>query len=75
MLDDVGERLGNDEVGARLDLGREPCVGDVDLDRGFFFVAARTALKTPGSEAPVPLPAEAAGVLAEWLPRRGCTPW
>lgn len=46
-------------------------VRDVDLARGFVFVVARRRLKTPGSEAPVPLADEAAATLGEWLPRCG----
>ena len=33
VFGDVGERLGDDEVGGRLDRGREPAHGHVDLDR------------------------------------------
>ena len=33
VLDDVGERLGDDEVGARLDLRREPLGRQIDLNR------------------------------------------
>ena len=33
VLRDVGQRLGDDEVGGRLDRGREPAHGHVDLDR------------------------------------------
>ena len=47
-------------------------VADVDLRRGFLFVKPNgQELKTPGSEAPVPIPAALAKVLAAWVPRCG----
>jgi integrase len=47
-------------------------VGDVDLDRGFVFVSPNgRRLKTPGSEAPVPMPGRLRTVLRYWIPRCG----
>jgi integrase len=43
-------------------------IGDVDLRRGFFFVRPNGGeLKTPRSEAPVPLPAVAIAALGAWI--------
>jgi integrase len=47
-------------------------VEDVDLVRGFVFVAPNgRPLKTPGSEAPVPCPAALLRILRDWIPRCG----
>jgi integrase len=44
-------------------------VEDIRLDRGFLFVKPNgVALKTPGSEAPVPIPDTLAAVLRDWIP-------
>jgi integrase len=48
---------------------------DVDLERRFLFVKARgTALKTPGSEAPVPMPDALTVTLKVWAAECG-SPW
>ena len=49
VLDDVRQRLGDDEVGARLDVRRQPLRADVDVDRK---VEPRHEVSTPARSPP-----------------------